>query len=289
MQNHPLVSIAMPVCNAEKTLALAIRSIMQQTYKNWELLLIDDGSVDQSIELIRDFHDRRIKITRDGQNLGLATRLNQAVDIAQGEYIARMDADDVAYPERLQRQVDILQSNRGLDLVAVRTLAITAEDEPVGIMPFFETHVELSAQPWKGFYLAHPTWMARTAWFKKHKYRLPAPYCCEDQELLLRSYKSSCFYTLPETLSAYRLRSKIASRKALRTRLSMLAFQSRYFIRNKQYRCMALSLGAFVARVILDTSSIILGSRLFLKMKYTAPLTLEEKRKWQVVLQSLAD
>lgn len=283
----PLVSIALPTYNAGKYLRPAVNSILRQTYENWELLLMDDGTEDSSLESINDIRDSRIIIIQDVQNKGLAARLNQAIDVAKGEYFARMDADDVAYPERIAKQVEILQLRSNLDLVAARALAISDEDEPIGLMPFYESHEELTGQPWKGFYLVHSTWLARTSWFKKYRYTSPAPYSCEDQELLLRSYMDSRFYTLPETLSAYRLRSNIVLRKALRTRFSMLAFQSHCFLQAGHAQLIPLSLGAFIGRIMLDTIGAAIGSHRLFQMRFKVPASTEEKQRWLEVRHSL--
>src|ERR1039458_2052600 len=99
-ESFPLVSIGMPAFNCEKTLAVAIHSILNQTYSNWELLLMEDGSSDRTPEVAQSFSDPRISVFADQSHKGLVPRLNQAVAMSRGKYFARMDADDVAYPER---------------------------------------------------------------------------------------------------------------------------------------------------------------------------------------------
>src|SRR4051794_36827493 len=113
----PLVSIGMPVRNNEKTLGVAVRSIVRQTYPQWELLLINDGSTDGTLEVARGFCDERIRVIDEPESRGLPARLNQAVAAARGEYFARMDGDDLSYPERLERQVAYLQAHPEVDLV----------------------------------------------------------------------------------------------------------------------------------------------------------------------------
>src|SRR5688500_12313854 len=103
MVGGPLVTIAMPVRNAAGTIRTAIRSIMQQTLSSWELLVIDDGSTDDSAWAARDLGDDRVAVLADGRREGLPARLNQAAAIGRGRYFARMDADDISYPERLER------------------------------------------------------------------------------------------------------------------------------------------------------------------------------------------
>ena len=109
--NKPLVSIAMPFYNAERTIATSIRSILLQSHTNWELLLCDDGSTDASRALAGSFHDPRIVVWGDQQRLQLGARLNECIERARGEYIARMDADDIAYPRRLEKQLRFLMDH----------------------------------------------------------------------------------------------------------------------------------------------------------------------------------
>lgn len=249
----PLVTIGMPIYNAGSDLRLAVASILQQTFPDWELIIIDDGSSDGAADGIRDICDSRIRILRDGLNRGLAARLNEAIDLARGRYFARMDQDDISYPERFARQLAMLQQNPHLDLVGVCCLAISADDELVGALPFALTHEEISATPWKGFYLAHPTWMGRTEWFRQHRYAIPGPYFCEDQELLLRTYHNSQFATVPEILFAYRVRSRIDWNKSYWTRKAILRIQLRHFLSMRQWHFVVLSALMFVTRVTMDS------------------------------------
>src|SRR5690242_19294735 len=98
MQN-PLVTVLMPVYNAEKYLAEAIDSILQQTLTNFEFIIIDDGSSDRSISIIQSYNDPRIRFIRNEQNMGISKTLNRGIEMAAAELIARMDADDISYPE----------------------------------------------------------------------------------------------------------------------------------------------------------------------------------------------
>src|ERR1700730_9577639 len=97
----PLVSIAMPFYNCEATLAAALESVLRQTHTNWELLACNDGSSDESLPCVNSYRDSRVTVWSDGSRKGLAARLNECIDRARGRYIARMDADDITYPERL--------------------------------------------------------------------------------------------------------------------------------------------------------------------------------------------
>lgn len=248
----PLVTVAMPVYNAGKYLRLAVLSIVGQTFSDWELLIIDDGSTDNALQDIADIVDARIRIIRDGVNKGLAARLNECIDLARGQYIARMDQDDVSFPERFERQVHALQTESGLDLVAVRAMTISGDNLFTGWLPYDKTHQEITARPWRGFYLPHPTWMGRTEWFTRYRYRIPGPYFCEDQELLLRSYRNSHFKMLEEPLFAYRIRDGINWRKHLKTRLVVAQVQLRHFLRCGQVGFAMLAFMVLSGRLLSD-------------------------------------
>ena len=248
----PLVTVAMPVFNAGRHLKLAVLSIVAQTFRDWELLVIDDGSTDNALQDIASIQDSRIRVLRDGSNRGLAARLNEAIDLARGRYFARMDQDDVAFPERFERQLKLLQDDPRIDLTAVRAITISDENEIVGLLPCPLTHEAICARPWQGFGLPHPVWMGTTAWFRKYRYAIPGPFFCEDQELLLRSYRQSRFCAVDEVLFAYRLRKTSSFRKVLKTRLTLTRLQFSHFIRSAQPHLAALSLGALLALVTCD-------------------------------------
>jgi glycosyltransferase involved in cell wall biosynthesis len=200
---EPLVSIGMPVHNSEETIGSALRSLSLQEYENWELILIDDGSSDRTLERAERHEDNRIRIICGKTRQGISRRLNQAVELSRGEYFARMDGDDIAYPERMRLQVEFLDKNPGVDLAGCRVLIFHGGGDIVGTYPFRQTHGEICRRPWSGFYLPHPTWMGKTVWFRRHPYRTE-PVRTEDQELLLRTFSKSRFACLPHFLLGYR-------------------------------------------------------------------------------------
>jgi len=219
--SNPLVSIAMPVFNGASTLRAAVRSIELQTYRNWELLLIDDGSSDSTSSFLRELDDRRIRILVDGQRKGHGPRLNQALDLARGKYVARMDQDDICFPERLAKQVDYLETHPEIDLLATRALVFRDDGTIKGLFPFRATHAEICSRPVGGFYLPHPTWMGRAEWFRKFRYGGNEALRAEDQDLLLRSFRTSTFACLNEVMLGYRqndlpMKSVLAGRRSFR-------------------------------------------------------------------------
>ncbi|MDQ6986806.1 MAG: glycosyltransferase family 2 protein, partial [Mariprofundaceae bacterium] len=200
----PLISIALPVYNGGSTLGLAVRSIIRQSFQSWELIILDDASTDDSVDVMRDFHDERIRLVEGEENIGLSARLNMAMDLAEGEYFARMDQDDVSFPQRLQKQFDYLQSHPDVDLLSSNVLVFAGDGKALGQWQMVNgKHETICRQPWRGFYMAHPTWMGKLQWFRRHRYRSSADGA-EDQELLYRAYRESCFACLCEPLLAYR-------------------------------------------------------------------------------------
>jgi len=275
----------MPVYNAGKHLRLAVLSIVKQTFTDWELLIIDDGSTDSALQDIADIRDNRIRILRDGKNKGLAARLNEAIDLARGHYFARMDQDDVSYPERFASQIELLEKDPSLDLVAVRAVAISDDNRLTGILPCAATQEQISEKPWRGFYLPHPTWMGRIEWFRKYRYAEPGPYFCEDQELLLRSHEQSRFGMIMEPLFAYRLREEINWRKLIKTRRTVLPVQLRHFLSKGQLFFALMALLTFIGRSALDMLKAV--------FEIAYPIVKvqggEISRKWQETLSFVQD
>ena len=107
----PKVTVLMPVYNAEKYLIEAIRSILTQSFMDYELLIINDGSTDDSLKIIKSFSDKRIRLVQNERNIGQANSLNKGIKLARGEYIVRMDADDISLSERIKKQVKFMDAN----------------------------------------------------------------------------------------------------------------------------------------------------------------------------------
>ena len=218
----PLVSVLMPFFNAGESFPAALRSVLDQTYANWELLLCDDGSTDGSLELARGIRDERVCVWSDGLRKGLAGRLNDCIDRARGPLMARMDADDVSYPDRFLRQVAFLQNHAEIDLVGCSMLIFGEDGTALGKRQLPVVHREIVARPSLGFGLAHPTWMARAAWFRQYRYDQTA-LRFEDVELLYRSHQNSRFANLPDLLYGYR-EMRRGFRKRLQTRLGRVRY-----------------------------------------------------------------
>jgi glycosyltransferase involved in cell wall biosynthesis len=281
---NSLISVILPVFNGERFISQAVQSILHQTYSDFELIIINDGSTDGTLNILRDFQtaDSRIRlITR--ANRGLATSLNEGIAMARGQWIARMDADDVSHPNRLSHQFEKLKAQPDLDIVATRAITIDDNDQVIGLFPGALSHCEICARPWNGFYFPHPTWMGRTEWFRKYYYAQPAPLLCEDQELLLRSYKESKFATLDEFLLAYRIPSHVNWTKLAQTRVAVLGVQFSYFMKQHALRFALLSIITFFIKYCMDAVKRILSFESVIK---NLDIDKQIKNDWKFLLHS---
>ena len=231
-----------------ETLFRAIDSVLQQTYQNWELLVLDDGSTDDSVQIAIQFHDARIKVLQSG-HLGFAAQLNKGIEAASGEYLARMDADDVMFLTRLAKQIDFMKLNPEIDLLGT-ALAVLGTDGKLKFNRYFPTsHSQIVAYPWNGFGVAHPTWLGKMAWFKKWGYQDFERY--EDQDLLLRSHNTSRFANLKEPLHGY-LSEKTKIDKQFKARKSGFLVLSIYFLKQKKYGICLLVIGVTFIKILKD-------------------------------------
>lgn len=252
----PLISGAMAVFNNAATLRVAVRSVLTQTETRWELLLIDDGSTDDTARIMEEFHDPRIHAVADGNRLGHGARLNQAIDMARGLYIARMDGDDVCYPERFARQRAFLEAHSEIDLLGSGALVFQQDGAVKGLFPTLPRHEDICRRPWAGFHLPHPTWMGRAAWFRKYRYG--SWYRAEDQDLLLRSFSESRFACLPEVLLGYR-QGPLSAGKLLAARHSFMCAVCQEALRRQRYGWIPRVLAGQGAKGLFESAAIVAG------------------------------
>ena len=185
--NNQTITIGLPVYNAELFIKNAIQSILNQTYEDIILLIIDDGSTDKTIDIIKGFNDKRIKLLVDNKNLGLPNRLNQIAQLTKTKYLARMDADDIMHPDRISLQFTILEQNQSIDVLGTNVLSINENNKIQGIR-FKNYNNEIV--DCKSF--VHPTIMAKTNWFLNNPYDEKA-IRVEDAELWMRTNQTSNF------------------------------------------------------------------------------------------------
>lgn len=232
MKNKKSISVLLPVRNGEKYICQAIHSILQQTYEDFELIVVNDGSSDNTIKLINSFSDTRIKIVNT-TGVGLVTALNLGLKQCSGDYIARMDADDISMPNRFETQVKILSENENIGIVCSDIEVIDEEDNVIGtqtdvIMNNRILSEGLTLQR-KMKPIIHPSVMIR-----KHLLEFVGGYrefnAAEDKDLWLRLLPFTTFYRVPKILLKYRItqdgvsRSKYIQQKA-NSMLSILNYE----------------------------------------------------------------
>ena len=275
----PLVSVALSMRDAAAFVESAVGSLLAQTFSDWELIVLDDGSSDRSVQTVRAFTDDRIQVHADGRQLGLAARLNQAIDLARGRYVARMDADDIAYPERLARQIAFMQAHPDVDLLGAAMMVFEGDGVPVGVFPSRATHTELCARPFSGFYLAHPTWLGKIDWFRRWRYD-PAWRKAQDQDLLLRAYSSSRFAALPEPLVGYR-QDAVSIRKSMLGRYYFSRSILRVARRERRFAAGAGAVAMQLAKLAFDIFAVATGTTRALLRHRALPLTEAQATAWR--------
>ena len=182
-----LVTVVLPVHDGEPYLAVAIESILRQTLRDLELIVIDDGSTDGSARIAAGFADARVRLVRNESNLGLVATLNKGLALARGRYVARMDADDVAEPQRFERQVARFRADATIAALGTAITFIDAVGRIVSVPPRqVQGAVQLRWRLLRGTCLYHPTLMIdRSRAGTDARYAAEFPHA-EDYELLLR-------------------------------------------------------------------------------------------------------
>ncbi len=209
----PLVSVIMPVYNVEDFLFEAIDSILEQSYGHFELLIFNDGSTDKSLKIIQSFKDRRIRLYNYHVNTGYVTHLNEGITVSRGKYIARMDADDIAHPNRLKTQVEFLESFPKVGVCGSQVKYIGKYN---GESNFPSDHEGIRIALMTYCSLWHPSVMIRKSVLEKHNITYD-PYFLytEDYDLWCKLIKVTEIANLPDVLLSYRKHDgQVSSTKA---------------------------------------------------------------------------
>lgn len=213
----------MPVYNGEKFLKVAIESILNQTYTDFELIIINDGSTDQSVEIINSYHDKRISFVENDANKGIFYTRNRLFDEAKGKYIAILDCDDYAEPTRLEKQVEFLDNNGTFGLVGSWITLIDDENKIKGAWQLEHRPERISAKLLFNNQFAQSSIMMRRE-FADLKYREDYPPA-EDYDLWIRIAHKTRVINLTESLVKYRIHetniSKTQSERAERNILKI--------------------------------------------------------------------
>lgn len=203
----------MPVYNAGDYLVEAIESIRKQTYRKWELICVDDGSTDESAHILKRMkaRDKRIRIIRFPKNKGLAFALNTGINQAKGYYFARMDADDVSLPKRLEIQLRYLKCNSKAIAVGSQVNLMDENGRTIGYKRFPVDPQSLYRMMGTMMAIQHPTLMTYTNVMKKCKYSNHTT--AEDVSMFFKLLRYGDFLNTKETLFKYRIRENSNSLK----------------------------------------------------------------------------
>ena len=281
MYENIIVSIGMPMFNAERTVAQTICSILNQDFQEWELLIIDDGSIDSGPLIAKSFRDNRIRIVQGVKNLGLPARLNETIALSRGEYFARMDADDIAYPHRLTRQLEYLRSQPEIDLAGGSLVIFQGDGTLLGGRPACTTHQQICGNIIRAFALAHVTWMGKTEWFRRNPYH-NGKKLAQDRDLLIRCHRHSCFGAVPDVLVGVREDKAVRLRALVKGRYEVARALVQDGVVNRDCRHL---LAAFVemSKLGFDAAALGIGLNYHLLNHRAQKLDLNTEREWRAV------
>lgn len=213
----PAISIGIPFFNAESDLLNAVRSVFYQTHQDWELILLDDGSTDNSLTIAKSIDDARVRVISDGQNKHLSARLNQIARLAKYEFVARMDADDLMAPDRIERQLKILLSNPHLDLISTGVYSLQNDNTPVGARCVQPTHQITSKALLSGSCgIVNAACVGRREWFLRNTFD-ESLQRGQDANLWIRAFSKNDLnaLVLREPLYFYREDNNVSEKNIL--------------------------------------------------------------------------
>jgi len=200
------VSIIMSVCNAGPFLRPAVDSLLRQTLTDWEMLVVDDCSEDASVSILLSYADSRIRLMRNSRRMGPAVSRNRALQQAQGEYIAIMDADDIAYPQRFEKQVTFLATHPDIDILGSYADAIDEKGEKLYDIKPPTSAAELRTRLLFESAMVHSSAMFRASAMRLFRLHYDEYYLyAQDFELFSRASRFVNLANYPEKLVAYRV------------------------------------------------------------------------------------
>ncbi|XOJ85153.1 glycosyltransferase family 2 protein [Methylophilaceae bacterium Uisw_099_01] len=202
----------MPVYNGEKYLKESIDSILNQSFKNFEFIIVNDGSTDKTEEIILSYDDGRIRYVKNKVNLQIVKTLNKGITLAKGKYIARMDADDISLPERFEKQFKFMEANHDIDVCGTWVNTFGFRES---VWKCFINHEEIKVQLLFNSPLAHPSVFFRRTFFKDFQYNSKANKA-EDYFLWVQSIENKKFSNIPCSLLMYRLHENQTDRSEQR-------------------------------------------------------------------------
>ena len=207
----PKLSVVMSCYNAQGTVQKAIDSIVNQSFTEFEFIIIDDASSDNTLEILSQYQkqDKRITILTNESNQGLSYSLNRGIQQARTPIIARMDADDISYSSRLQFQYDFMQDHPEVDILGTAVRYVDKSQKPVKTVSLPSEDRDIKKRVFRKTLVFHPTVMIRKEVYEQHGYYDPDLRWAEDADLWYRLYDKVIFHNLPDVLLDYTIKSKI--------------------------------------------------------------------------------
>lgn len=283
--SSPLVTIGIPFFNNKNTLADAIRSVFSQTYENWELILIDDGSTDGSAEFAGRITDSRVTVLSDGKNLKLSTRLNEIARLAKGKLIARMDADDIMHPDRIENQVNYFEMHPETDVTGTSAYIISDQGQILGKREGMYSNIQASSVIQQVPYI-HPTVMGRTKWFRENPYNEGDwIHRAQDKELWIRTFCNTCHGYINKPLLYYREIGNFNIRKYLMSKITNCRILKNYGPSLIGYPKTLTLAFREIFKVCFYWTASVLTFQNHLIMKRSSPLTTEQMVEARKALQ----
>ena len=205
-----MISIVMGVYNAQDTLRAAINSIIAQTFTDWEMIIVDDGSTDNTYKILDEFSNNhsKILIVKNSKNMGLPYCLNKGIGMSKGEFIARMDADDISYPDRLKTQLSYMKENEHVDVLGCSAKMLNHDLSIVKMVNMPRYHDDCLRYIAKSTPFIHPSVLIRKRFFNKNGLYNSKLKKAQDYDLWARGIKSSCYENIPVVLLEYSLATK---------------------------------------------------------------------------------
>lgn len=215
---NPKISVIMPIYNCDKYLAAAVESILLQTFTDFELILVNDASTDDTLKIAQEYakRDSRIKIINNKKNLNIAGSLNKGIEAAKAKIIARMDGDDISLPTRFQKQYELLTIREDVAVVGCNMLIMDSEGHEYDKRAYASDSFTLKKNIFRYSPFAHPTVMYRKSAVKECGGYNPQYSPTEDLDLWVRIGSKYEFANIPEYLFKYRVFKQSSSHKKLR-------------------------------------------------------------------------
>lgn len=258
IEKKPIISIVMPVYNAEKYVEEALLSVLRQTYTDWELIVMDDGSSDRSAEILRKIAktDKRIKCVFNKKNKGIGYTMTKLVSMARGKYIARMDSDDIMLPTRIETQVKFMENNPKIGLIGSYLAEIDNKRKLRAVRKVPLTHKEIVDGLFTRQTVQNPTLMMRVGAIPKRELYFDSELSpVDDLDFYMRVARANAqFANIPEYLMYYRAHGENSSLRDIKK-----SFNLSYQVRAKALNTSKISLSlkqkvvSSLQKLVVDT------------------------------------